>query len=136
MKPGGDADNGEKVYIKGGLWVDGSINFTGEIIQTNTEVQITAQLDISNSGTGPAIIARQYGSQPIAEFHEESGIAMVIKDLGHVAMSKMLDVSGATTLGSTLNVTGDATVSMIIAKLEGKLHTPKPKDWNDHLNEV
>lgn len=35
-----------------------------------------------------------------------------------------------------VNVTGDATVSMIIAKLEGKLHTPKPKDWNDHLNEV
>ena len=35
-----------------------------------------------------------------------------------------------------VNVTGDATVSMIIAKLEGKLHTPKPKDWNDHLKEV
>tara|TARA_B100000767_G_scaffold46545_1_gene41175 strand:- start:1532 stop:2854 length:1323 start_codon:yes stop_codon:yes gene_type:complete len=35
-----------------------------------------------------------------------------------------------------VNVTGDATVSMIVAKLEGKLHTPKSKEWDDHLNEV
>ena len=35
-----------------------------------------------------------------------------------------------------VNVTGDATVSMIVAKLEGKLHTPKLKEWDDHLDEV
>ena len=35
-----------------------------------------------------------------------------------------------------VNVTGDATVSMIVAKLEGKLHAPKPKEWDDHLDEV
>ena len=37
---------------------------------------------------------------------------------------------------TVINVTGDATVSTLIAKLEGKLHTPKPKDWNDHWEEV
>ena len=37
---------------------------------------------------------------------------------------------------TVINVTGDATVSTLIAKLEGKLHTPKPKDWDDHLEEV
>ncbi|MDC0635058.1 dicarboxylate/amino acid:cation symporter [Flavobacteriaceae bacterium] len=37
---------------------------------------------------------------------------------------------------TVINVTGDATVSTIIAKLEGKLHTPKPKDWDDHWEEV
>ncbi|MDB9874398.1 dicarboxylate/amino acid:cation symporter, partial [Flavobacteriaceae bacterium] len=35
-----------------------------------------------------------------------------------------------------VNVTGDATVSMIVAKFEGKLHTPKSKEWDDHLEEV
>ena len=35
-----------------------------------------------------------------------------------------------------INVTGDATVSTVIAKLEGKLHTPKSKDWDDHWEEV
>lgn len=35
-----------------------------------------------------------------------------------------------------VNVTGDATVSMIVAKLEGKLHTPRSKQWDDNLDEV
>jgi Na+/H+-dicarboxylate symporter len=37
---------------------------------------------------------------------------------------------------TVINVTGDATVSTVIAKLEGKLHSPKPKDWDDHWEEV
>ena len=32
---------------------------------------------------------------------------------------------------TAVNVTGDATVSMIIAKSLGKLHDPKPKKWDD-----
>jgi Na+/H+-dicarboxylate symporter len=35
-----------------------------------------------------------------------------------------------------VNVTGDTTVSMLVAKSEGKLHKPKSKDWDDHLEEV
>jgi Na+/H+-dicarboxylate symporter len=37
---------------------------------------------------------------------------------------------------TVINVTGDATVSTLIAKLEGKLHDPKPKDWDDQLEAV
>ena len=37
---------------------------------------------------------------------------------------------------TVINVTGDATVSTVIAKLEAKLHSPKPKDWDDHWEEV
>ena len=37
---------------------------------------------------------------------------------------------------TVINVTGDATVSTLIAQLEGKLHSPKPKDWDDHWEEV
>ncbi|MDY0779277.1 dicarboxylate/amino acid:cation symporter [Tenacibaculum sp. IB213877] len=40
-------------------------------------------------------------------------------------------------LRTTINVTGDATVSMIVAKSVGKLHDhPKAKDWDDHYDEV
>ena len=35
---------------------------------------------------------------------------------------------------TVINVTGDATVSMLVAKSENKLHTPKPKDWDDNLD--
>ena len=37
---------------------------------------------------------------------------------------------------TVINVTGDATVSTLIAKLEGKLHDPKPKEWDDHVERV
>ena len=35
-----------------------------------------------------------------------------------------------------VNVTGDATVSMIIAKSLGKLRDPKPKEWDDNYDKV
>lgn len=35
---------------------------------------------------------------------------------------------------TTVNVTGDATVSMVIAKSLGKLNDPKPKNWDDNYD--
>ncbi len=35
---------------------------------------------------------------------------------------------------TVVNVTGDATVATIIAKKLNKLNTPKPKNWDDHLD--
>ncbi|WP_397446616.1 dicarboxylate/amino acid:cation symporter [Polaribacter sp. R77954] len=37
---------------------------------------------------------------------------------------------------TTVNVTGDATVSMIVAKSLDKLHDPKPKNWDDNYENV
>jgi len=37
---------------------------------------------------------------------------------------------------TVINVTGDASVSMIVAKSVGKLGKPKRKDWDDHYEEV
>ncbi|PCE63816.1 dicarboxylate/amino acid:cation symporter [Sediminicola luteus] len=37
---------------------------------------------------------------------------------------------------TVINVTGDATVSTVVAKSVGKLHEPNPKEWDDHLEEV
>ena len=37
---------------------------------------------------------------------------------------------------TVVNVTGDATVSMIVAKSVGKLGDPNPEDWDDHYDEV
>jgi Na+/H+-dicarboxylate symporter len=37
---------------------------------------------------------------------------------------------------TVVNVTGDATVSMLVGKSVGKLRDPKPKEWDDHLDEV
>lgn len=37
---------------------------------------------------------------------------------------------------TVVNVTGDATVSMVVAKSVGKLGDPHVEEWNDHLDEV
>jgi len=37
---------------------------------------------------------------------------------------------------TVVNVTGDATVSMLVAKSLDKLHDPKPKEWNDNYKSV
>ena len=37
---------------------------------------------------------------------------------------------------TTVNVTGDATVSMVVAKSLGKLHDPQPKEWDDNYDAV
>ncbi|WP_442265987.1 dicarboxylate/amino acid:cation symporter [Tenacibaculum sp. ZS6-P6] len=37
---------------------------------------------------------------------------------------------------TVINVTGDATVATMIAKSVGKLGEPKPKNWDDHYDEV
>ncbi|AWX46205.1 C4-dicarboxylate transport protein [Flagellimonas maritima] len=37
---------------------------------------------------------------------------------------------------TVVNVTGDATVSMMVAKSVGKLGNPKIQEWDDHLDEV
>ena len=40
-------------------------------------------------------------------------------------------------LRTVVNITGDATVATIVAKSVGKLHDdPKPKNWDDHYDEV
>ncbi len=39
-------------------------------------------------------------------------------------------------LRTVVNITGDATVSTIVAKSVGKLGEPKPKNWDDHYDEV
>jgi len=37
---------------------------------------------------------------------------------------------------TVVNITGDAAVSMIVAKSVGKLGAPNPKNWDDHYEEV
>ncbi len=59
------------------------------------------------------------------------------KDLYPVALALIFAVDRPLDmLRTTINVTGDATVSMLVAKSVGKLHDPKPKNWDDNYDEV
>ncbi|NPA43474.1 MAG: dicarboxylate/amino acid:cation symporter [Chlorobi bacterium] len=52
-----------------------------------------------------------------------AGLALIF------AIDRPLDM-----LRTVVNVTGDATVSTLVAKTTGKLHRPKPKEWDDYLD--
>ncbi len=52
----------------------------------------------------------------------EAGLALIF------AVDRPLDMCR-----TVINVSGDAAVSMVVAKSMGKLGTPKPKGWDDHL---
>jgi len=87
------------VHIKNGLTVDGSINFTGQWIRTDTNVQFTTQIDISNNGTGPAIICEQKGVNDVAYFLDDNFPVMKVLQGHKVAINKSsaaydLDVNG------------------------------------------
>ncbi|WNW02247.1 dicarboxylate/amino acid:cation symporter [Tenacibaculum sp. HL-MS23] len=59
------------------------------------------------------------------------------KDLYPVALALIFAVDRPLDmLRTTINVTGDATVSMVVAKSVGKLHDPKPKNWDDNYDDV
>ncbi len=53
----------------------------------------------------------------------EAGLALIF------AIDRPLDMCR-----TTVNVTGDAAVSMIVAQSEGKLHEPKEKKWDDNYH--
>ncbi len=59
------------------------------------------------------------------------------KDLYPVALALIFAVDRPLDmLRTTINVTGDATVSMIVAKSVGKLGKPNVKNWDDNYDEV
>jgi len=95
-----------EVKINSNLTVDGTINFLGEFIQTNTNIQISEQMDLSNSGTGPALIVRQYGDKPVASFYDDATMVMTIKDGGDVSFNNSLIVNEHITCNLNLAVGG------------------------------
>jgi predicted acyltransferase (DUF342 family) len=123
----GSANN--SVHIRGGLYVDGSVNFLGDFIKTDTKVQVTDQIEVTNSGTGPALKITQTGANPVASFSDSTGIAFLMDDAGKMGIGSVggnwnvvsnkptaeLDVHGAAKISTTLNVTGAASLADTLA---------------------
>ena len=111
------------VFIMQVIWPEG-LTFTNQLI-----IVATALLASIGSAAVPSagmvmlvIVLESIG------FPEELlpiGLALIF------AVDRPLDM-----MRTTVNVTGDATVSMIIAKSLGKLHEPKPKEWDDNYEAV
>lgn len=59
-----------ELYVLGDVTVTGNISAAGSMTFTNTYFNTTSALSVVNNGTGPTLVAVQYGDQPIAAFYD------------------------------------------------------------------
>jgi len=72
--------------ISSDLTVQGDFTVTGTTTTIDTDTVVTDQMSITNTGTGPALIVNQTGSQPVVDFQDDGTSAFYIEDGGFVGM--------------------------------------------------
>jgi hypothetical protein len=87
------------LHVIGDARIEGALNVSSIFNSIGTDVQVTDQFTVSNNGTGPAFKVHQMGAQPIADFFDDSNLAVRIADGGFVGIGKSnpgchLDVAG------------------------------------------
>ena len=111
------------VFIMQVLWPEG-LTFTNQLVIIGTSVLASiGSAAVPSAGIVMLVIVLETIGFPSELL--PIGIALIF------AVDRPLDMCR-----TTVNVTGDATVSMIVAKSLGKLHDPKPKNWDDNYNKV
>ena len=108
-----------KIKAGGNLVIEDS---SFSITKIHTDVKITDILDISNDGTGPALIVRQYdtSAQDIARFMDGDTEVFVIGNngqteiAGDVYINSVLDVSGTITTDKQFTLKTNSTEKAII----------------------
>lgn len=111
------------VFIMQVLWPEG-LTFTNQLVIIGTSVLASiGSAAVPSAGIVMLVIVLETIGFP-AELLP-IGIALIF------AVDRPLDMCR-----TVVNVTGDATVSMMVAKPLGKLHKPQPKEWDDHYDEV
>ncbi|MBC2845154.1 dicarboxylate/amino acid:cation symporter [Winogradskyella flava] len=112
------------VFIMQVIWPDG-LTFTNQLI-----IVLTALLASIGSAAVPSA-----GMVMLVIVLESIGFPAELLPIGLAlifAVDRPLDMCR-----TVVNVTGDATVSMMVAKSLNKLHDdPRPKEWDDHYEEV
>ncbi len=106
------------VFIAQAFGMDLSISAQLGIIVTATLASIGSAA-VPSAGLVMLVIVLGQAGIP------EAGLALIF------AVDRPLDMCR-----TVVNVTGDATVSMLVAKSVGKLGDPKIKDWDDHYHKT
>lgn len=111
------------VFIMQVIWPEG-LTFTNQLVIIGTAVLASiGSAAVPSAGIVMLVIVLESVGFP-AELLP-IGIALIF------AIDRPLDMCR-----TVVNVTGDATVSMLVAKSLGKLHDPKPKEWDDNYEAV
>ncbi|WP_405604835.1 dicarboxylate/amino acid:cation symporter [Polaribacter sp. Asnod1-A03] len=111
------------VFIMQVLWPEG-LTFSNQLVIIGTSVLASiGSAAVPSAGIVMLVVVLETLGFP-AELLP-LGIALIF------AVDRPLDMCR-----TVVNVTGDATVSVLVAKSLGKLHDPKPKEWDDNYEAV
>ena len=109
------------VFIMQVIWPEG-LTFTNQLVIVGTALLASiGSAAVPSAGMVMLVIVLEsvnFPSELLA-----IGLALIF------AVDRPLDMCR-----TVVNVTGDATVSMMVAKSLNKLNDPKPKDWDDHYD--
>jgi microcystin-dependent protein len=94
----------DSLQVAGDTIIQGNLTVNGTQTIVNTEVEETSRLEVTNNGTGPAVMINQTGDQPIVDFQDDGVSVFFIDDGGNVGI-------GSTQPTEALDVVGNAVVS-------------------------
>ncbi len=109
------------------LTVQGSLSVLGDFTCLETTVSLTSAMDITNHGTGPALLVNQTGSNDIVNFQDDGTSAFYIEDGGNVGIgctnpTQKLDVNGSIITAASNSISNGG---KIIMQADGTL------DWGN-----
>jgi hypothetical protein len=119
------------VTATGNVTISGNLVVQGETTTINTSVTTTSAFDITNNGTGPALIVTQVdGSSDVAKFNDASTTALIIKGDGNVGINTNTPNEKLTVIG---NITASGNVFGTNADFIGTLDVDQRVSFGSSL---
>ena len=125
--------------VVGDLTITGNVSSLGTLTYIDSQVSITSAIEITNTGTGPALKVTQTGSQDIASFYDDTNSVLIIKDGGNIGVgtlnpNKKLTVIGEISSTGAAYIDGDL-IQPEFVDLKSKVNSLS-SNWNDVYTSV
>jgi len=113
---GGIPDATYNFHVKGNTKIKGDLVINGTTSILDTSNNTVTSFNLTNNGTGPAVIVNQIGDQAIATFTDDNKSVLYIANNGLTGVGKVdplynLDISGTALVKQNLNVSNGLTLN-------------------------
>lgn len=96
----------------GDLTVTGNLSVLGDVTSIETSTSVASAFNVTNVGSQTALTVTQTGPQNIAEFYDDSSIALAVVDGGNVGVGTLTPNEKLTVAGN-LSAQGDVFVDTV-----------------------
>jgi hypothetical protein len=96
----------------GDLTITGNLSVLGEVTSIETSTSVASAFSVTNVGSQTALTVTQTGPQNVAEFYDDSAIALAVVDGGNVGIGT-LTPNEKLTVNGNLSANGDVFVNTV-----------------------